>query len=310
MATPAILEAPKALWQGLPGNTRGALWVLLAGVFFTVMASQIKILGTRLDSFEIAFFRALFGFIAIWPFVLRSGFSELKTKRPVMHLARGLLGVTAMFCGFYAITHLQLADAVAFTFTKPLFLIVLAVLFLNEKVRVRRWTATVIGFIGALVMLRPGGGLEAAAMVALSGSLCLAFVTVLIKKLTVTETPVTLLFYFGLTATLVATVPAMLVWQTPTWAELARLMLIGVLAATAQSFMIRGFAAGEATAVMPFEYARLLFAGLIGFTFFAEVPDLWTLVGAAIIVGATLYIAQREARIGGRDAGPLPVATD
>ena len=288
----------RARVAALPPNVRGALWVLLAGIFFSVMGVLIKLLGERLDSFQIAFFRALFGLLAVLPFVWGIGLSELKTQYPVKHLVRGIMGVTAMFCGFYAITHLALADAVAFTFTRPLFLIPLAVLFLGEQVRARRWTATGVGFIGVLIMLRPGGSMELAALVAIVGAFLVAAVSVLIKQLTVTEKPTTLLFYFGIVSTTVALGPALLVWTPPTWQELLMMAAVGACGASAQTCMIRGFAVGEATAVVPFDYARLIFAGLFGFFIFTEVPDLWTVAGALLLVGSTLYIALREARLG------------
>ena len=137
----------KAILQ-LPGNVRGALWVLIAALCFTAMGTLVKLLGGAFDSFQIAFFRALFGLLAIAPFVLKMGPSKLKTKRPGLHVARSLTGTVGMFCGFYALVHLDYADAVALSYARGLFLIPLAVIFLGEVVRRRRWTATIIGFLG------------------------------------------------------------------------------------------------------------------------------------------------------------------
>ena len=282
------------------GNIQGALWVLGAAVCFSVMATITKYLGQTFNSFEIAFFRALFGLFAVVPFVLRMGLGKLKTKRLGMHGLRGLLGTSAMMCGFYAFTHLSFADAVSLSYVRSLFLIPLAVLFLGEVVRRRRWAATAVGFIGVLVMLRPGGEIEFAAFVALGGALLVAVVTVLIKKLSSTERPETLLFYFGIISTPLALLPALAVWQTPGAGELGLLMAIGAIAASGQYCMIRGFASGEATAILPFDYSRLLFATGIGILIFAEIPDAWTIVGALIIVASTLYIALREAGLGKR----------
>ncbi|MHA1569414.1 MAG: DMT family transporter, partial [Alphaproteobacteria bacterium] len=130
-------------------------------------------------------------------------------------------------------------------------------------------------------------------------------VTVIIKKLSETERPVTIMFYFGITSTTVAAIPAAAVWRTPTLSEIALLMLIGALGATAQVCTIRAYRVGEASAITPFDYSRLLFAGLLGVIFFAEIPDLWTLAGAGIIVASTLYIARREALA--RVERPMPI---
>jgi drug/metabolite transporter (DMT)-like permease len=271
-----------------------------------MMALTVKLLGARLDSFQIAFFRAFVGLVALLPFVARGGGGVMvRTRRPVMHLARGVLGAGAMFCGYYALTHLPLADAVAISYARPLFLIVLAVLFLNETVRLRRWSATAVGFLGVLVMMRPGGGVELASLLALAGALMIAVVNVLVKKLAATERPVTILFHFGVISTIATLVPALVVWRGPTPVELLLLVLVGVLGMSAQACMIRGLRLGEATAVMPFDYVRLLIAGVVGFLVFAEVPDRWTLIGAAVIVAAPLYIALREARLGKAERSAL-----
>ena len=282
----------------LPPNVQGALWVLLAAMIFTAMGSLVKYLGGFFDSFQIAFFRALFGLLALLPFIARTGFGEVRTSRLPLHLLRGLLGTSGMFCGFYALTHLSYADAVSFSYARSLFLIPLAVLFLGEVVRRRRWTATVIGFLGVLVMLRPGGEFDLAMLVAIAGALLVALVTILIKKLSETENPQVILFYFGIVSTPIALIPALYVWRIPSLVELLLLMAVGAIAASAQYCMIRAYRVGEATAVTPFDYSRLLFATLIGVFVFGEALELTTIIGALIIVGATLYIALREANLG------------
>ena len=286
-------------WQRLPGNARGALFMLLAGVLFSGMSATVKTLGARYDIFEVAFFRCLFGLVTVTPFMLREGVSSLRTKRPVMHLARGVLAAGSMFCGFYALTHLTLADATAIGFTKPMFLIVLAYFWLGESVRWRRWSATAIGFCGVLVMVRPGlDQTDIALALGVFGTFLISIVVVLVKKLSASERQTTMLFYFGLTTTAAMAVPAMMFWRTPTLPDLGLLCLLGFLGATAQSLTFRAYRAGEATVVVPFDYGRLIFAGIFGYVLFAEVPDRWSVAGAVIIVGATVYIAWREAQFG------------
>lgn len=290
--------------RGLPDNTRGALWIILACIMFSGMTAVVKFLGGSFDSFQLAFFRALFGLFAVLPFFLRFGFGVVRTKRLGLQLTRAVGGSFAMLCGFYAITHLPLADAVSISYARALFLIPLAVLFLGEVVRLRRWSATIVGFVGVIVMLRPGGEIAPATFVALLGAFLVASITIMIKKLSTTEKPESLLFYFGAVSSLVALGPALMVWRTPTLVELVFLMAIGALGAAGQYFMIRGYRIGEATALLPFDYTRLLFAGAIGYLLFAEVPDIWTVAGALIVASATLYIGVREARLGRRPAPP------
>jgi drug/metabolite transporter (DMT)-like permease len=291
---PADLEAR---WLMLPGNLRGALWMIASGLGFTVMAVAIKFLGSRLDSFQIAFFRCLIGFLAILPFVAGYGPAALKTRSLPIHALRGLFGLVAMFASYYAIARIPLASYTALSFTKPLFSTLLAVIVLQEVVRWRRWSATAMGFLGVVVMVRPGAGtFDWAAIFALVDSLSIAFLVTLVKRLPPGETPLGMMFYFGIFSSLAALPPALWVWRTPSAREWALLIAIGVLGALAQSFWIRAYRAGEASAVAPFDYLRLLFAGLAGFLLFAESPDLWTLIGAAIIVASAVYIARREAR--------------
>lgn len=282
----------------LPDNVRGALWTVLGCVFFTGMMTLVKSMSADFNTFQLAFFRALFGFFAVVPFMIRIGPSVIRTRRLGLHALRCICGAAAMLCGFFAITHLSLADAVSISYARALFLIPLAVVFLNEVVRVRRWTATGVGFIGVLVMMRPTGDIAPATFVALGGAFLVAGVTIFIKELARTERPETMLFFSGTVSSAVALVPALFVWRTPDLDQLAVLMVMGGCGAAGQYCMIRGFRVGEATALIPFDYTRLLFAGVIGYLLFFEVPDAWTLSGAAIIVVSTLYIALREARLG------------
>ena len=283
----------------LPGNARGALWMLGAVTAFACMDALIKWVGQTLDPFQIALFRCLFGGLFVLPFALREGPSALRTRRWGGHLGRALIGYTAMTLGFYAVTHLPLADATALSFTRPLFMIVLAVLFLGEAVRWRRWSATGIGFLGVLVMARPGeGGFDFAALVAIAATLFVAGVGVMLKRLSATERPETIIFYFTVISSLLALGPALYVWRTPRWIDIAIMMLLGGLGSLGQYLTIRAYRVAEATAVDPVDYARLLLATGFGFALFAELPDRWTALGAAIIIGSTLYITRREARLG------------
>lgn len=292
----------------LPRSLRGILWMLASALLFTAMAVAAKLVGPRLDAFQIAFFRAAAGFATVAPFALAAGWAAVRTNRPGLQIARGLTGTTAMLLMFYSVVHLPLAEVTAIGFANPLFLIVLAVLFLGETVRLRRWTATLIGFVGVLIMLRPTGSTDPTMLIALFGTFLVAVSVALIKTMARNDRPMTMLFYFGVFSTVISAVPAALVWQTPTGCELVFLILAGMFGASAQACYIRAFRDAEASLVAPFEYSKLLFAVLFGLVLFDEVPDGWTFAGAAIIVGATLYIARREAALG--HAIPPPAALE
>ncbi len=203
-----------------------------------------------------------------------------------------------MACYFDAVSWLPLAEAIAYTFTMPLFMIVCAVLLLGERVRWRRWSATAVGFVGVLVMLRPGMvAIEAAALVALLGAILSALVFTSVKKLSTTESALTMILYFALVGMLMSIGPALTVWRWPSAGEFALLFLTGVLGTSGQYVAVWGWSVGEATAIAPFDYSRLIFAAALGFAVFAEVPDPTTVLGAGIIVASTLYIGRRAAKV-------------
>jgi len=276
---------------------------VLGGVLFSLQGVVVKLLAERYDTIQISFARFAFGLISLLPFVLASRGREparalVTTGRLRLHMTRSFMSVISIWCGFYAIAYLPLATATAITFTRPLFLVLLALLFLGEIVRWRRGAATAIGFLGVLIVLRPDGlSADPAMLVALLGAALSADIIILIKKLSHTERNVTILFYFSVFTTLYAAIPVAFVWRTPDAYDLGLLALVGVLALAGQALNLRGYRAGETTAVTPFDYTRLLSAILLGWWFFLEVPDGWTLLGAAIVIVSTLYIARREAKL-------------
>lgn len=289
----------RARFDALGPNVRGALWMLMAAFVWATNEATIKWLGRSLDPFQISFFRCLFGGLTILPFVVVSGGARaFRTRHFGGHFIRAAAGYIAMALSFYSVIHMPLADATALSFTRPLFVVVLAVLLLREIVRWRRWTATAVGFLGVIIMARPGlASIDLPLMAAITSAFFVAVVSVMIKKLTETEHPTTILFYFGIISSSLALGPALLVWKTPTPVEFLILLGIGAAGSLGQFLTILAFRIGEATAVDPFDYARLIYASIFGFLFFAELPDRFTLLGAAIIVASTWYIAQREARL-------------
>lgn len=297
-------------FKNLPGNVRGALWLLAAGIFLSAMGVFIKMAAAELHPFQIAFFRAFFGLCIVAPFALRHGLGTVRTSRPMLHLIRGLIGGVVMLCMFYSVAHLPLAQVTALSFTKPLFLIPLAVIFLSEKVRMRRTIATAVGFIGVIIMLRPGGETDPVAFVALFAAALIAGITIMMKILSRLDAPTTLVFWSSIILSLCTLGPALWFWKMPSMEVLLVLLALAVCGTIGQTMLIRGYSAGEAMAVTPFDYARLLYSGLFGYLLFFEVPDVWTVVGALVIVASTLYIARREAKVKPHDSRPATATFD
>lgn len=293
-----MTNALRENWLAMSPNAQGVFWALLATIFMSCMAVIAKYLGNELNSFEVAFFRAFFGWIAILPFVWRAGAGSLKTKRMKLHTLRGLFGAVAMMSGFFALTHLPLAMATSLSFARPLFMIVLAILFLGEVVRARRWTATVVGLVGVLVVVRPTGSIEPAAFFSIFSAFMVASAMVVTKLMAPTERPATVIFYAGIFASVLTLIPAIIVWETPSLSQFGLFVVMGAIGTLGSNCMIRAISAGEATVVAPVEYVRIIFAAILGFLVFSEVPDAFVGLGAAIIVGSTLYITLREARLG------------
>jgi drug/metabolite transporter (DMT)-like permease len=288
----------KAGFLNLSGNAQGCIWMAFCGLGFSVMAAFVKLAGqSHMNIFEITFFRVLIGFLMLVPFIAKAGLGSLHTQYIKAHALRAVLGFIAMICAYLGIAKLELATYTALSFTKPLFAVILAVIILKEDVRWRRWAATIVGFIGVLVMMQPGSGsFNSWALLALGDALSIALLITILKRLPASETPLVMLFYYGLIGTLLIAPFAIYQWQWPTATQWLYLLAIGSTGALSQYWWILAFKAGEASVVAPFDYLRLLFAGMIGFAIFGELPDHWTLIGSAMIIGSTIYIAQREAR--------------
>jgi len=284
-------------WMSLPANFRGILWLSVGAFALSAADVCVKYLGHKFDPMQITLFRYAVGMVLLAPVFIRMGRDDLKTKKIWLHMTRMGFAFVAQLGVFLSIIHLPLADATAIMFSKPLFTTIVAVILLSEVVDRRRWTATFLGFIGVLIMIRPSSeGLDIMAMVAVGAALAFAIANVLIRVLTRTEPPNRVLFYYHIGGMAVFAGPAAWFWQTPVGIEWAMLVAIGVLTTAGIFCYLRAFAVGEANAVGPSENLRLIYAALFGFVLFSEVPSVWTGLGAVIIVACTYYIARAEAK--------------
>jgi drug/metabolite transporter (DMT)-like permease len=287
------LSAPR-----LAPVTRAALWILLSGICSVMMNVLIRVAAQAMHPFEVAFFRCLFGLVILAPWVIRSGPALLRSRNQGFYLLRAGVGLISMATWFYGITLVPLATATAVNFTAPLFATVAAALVLHEDVRLRRWSAVALGFIGVLVIMRPGyQGLDADLLLLLLSAATAAMNNITVKFLARSEPPSRIVAYFMIYLTPLSLIPALFVWRWPDPSTLGALVGLGGLGTIAHLAVARALAAADASACAPFEFARLPFAALIGFLWFGEVTDLWTWVGAAVIAGSSIYVAYREARL-------------
>lgn len=281
---------------------RGAVWILLASLFLSAMAATLKFAGEVMSVFELLLIRSVLALMLLLPALAAGRFAAVRTRRPMAHLGRSLLGACGFSLFFLTVQHIDLTLATTLGFTRNLFVVVLAALFLGEIIRLRRTSATLIGFLGVLVCVRPTGDtFDPWVLGGIGFALIAAFVTVTVKQLTKTEAPLTIIFYTYVYMGLAAVVPALATWQTPTGYELLLVLGVALFSTLGQACMVHGLRAGEATAVTPFEYTRILYAFILGYVLFGEIPTASTWFGAAIIIGSTGYIAYR-ARLRGHSA--------
>ena len=282
-------------------RTGGSLGLVLMGV-------MVKTLGTRIPTLEILFFRSLLGFFFVLPLFIRNPMEPLRTKRHGMHFARGGLGFLGNSFLFWTLTHMLLADAMALQFSRPLFLIPLAVLMLGEVVGWRRGIVTFIGFLGIIVYARPfTAGFDPGVFVGAAGALSSAFVVIVIKRLATTESTPCIMFYYAFWTALLSFIPTVWLWVTPDWYELFLLVLVGVFGMLGQWMITHGYVLGDTSALAPLDYMRIVYSAVLGYLLFGELPGLWSYAGMALIVASSLYLVLNEAKRR-RDAVAAPSA--
>ncbi len=294
MADQAIEASPPH--HKLSGNLRGALWMLLSAVTFTAMTSLIKFLGADYPASLQAFYRQAAGLVVLAPWILRNPGRAYATSRPGILIFRSAAGTVAMIMQFYAFQKMPLADANALSFTRTLWLVPLAAFMLRETVGIHRILAALVGFGGVLLMVRPDGhgGLGVPQLCMLASSLLFAFTITGMKTLTRDHPPSTVLYWSATLGFVLAIPLAMLSWRWPTPKDLLLLCLMGVIATINQACYIKGMQAGDAAAMAPLDYTRLVFSAAVGFFVFSEVPQPLTLLGAGVVIASTLYITWRE----------------
>ncbi len=279
----------------LSSQYKGIIYMLLATIIFTFMQVFVRLVSDEIHPIQIAFFRNFFGLIVVLPLLLKSGVIILKTDKLNWHFLRSLLQTCGMFFFFSALTISPLAQNVALSFTAPLFTVFLAILFLGEKSELKRWIALVIGFFGAWVVIRPGfSDVNIGSIFVICSSVAWAGSMTIIKFLSKTESSITLTVYMGLFMAPLSLVPAIFFWSWPGPLDLIILFFIGLFGASGHLALAGAFKAGDTGAVLPLDFLRMIWASILGYLIFAEIPDGWTWVGGVIIFSAATYIALNE----------------
>lgn len=284
---------------------------LLSALAFTLMSAGIKLVSDRYPVGELVFFRSFFALLPLLVWLAWQGdlINAVRTRNLKGHFLRGIIGGCGMFSGFMALYYLPLPDAVTIGYASPLMVVVLAAIMLRETVRAYRWTAVVVGFIGVLVMISPhfgasalarglSGGPAVGALFALLGASCAALATIQVRRLTVTERTGAIVFYFSVLSSLLGLSTIVLGWRMPTPEEWAILLGIGILGGIGQILLTESYRHADASLVAPFEYTTMIWALLIGWFVFGELPGRTVLIGGAIVAAAGIFVLWRERKLG------------
>jgi drug/metabolite transporter (DMT)-like permease len=277
--------------------------MLLTGLLFVAVTGVVRHLGTDMNPMQAAFIRYAFGVVLIAPVLLRMFAAGVRPSRLGLHMLRGVAHGSAVMLWFFAMARIPIAQVTAIGFTTPIFTTMGAVLFLGEVLHARRIAAVVVSFLGTLIILRPGAvSIEPGALAQLAAAPLFACSFLIAKKLTETESSASIVAYMSVFVTLALLVPALLVWRTPTLTELGWLFVTAIFATAGHYTLTRAMQAAELTVLQPFSFLQLVWATLLGFYLFSEVPDVWTLTGGAVIIASVTYIAHREARAAGESS--------
>ncbi len=281
----------------LSPTARGALFMVCATACWAAMMVLVRMLTGDYSAFEILFFRNLVALMLLGPIIAHAGIGVLRTRRPGLHVLRAALSYLGMLGLFYGIARLAVADVVALSFTQPLFIVVLAALILKEGVGLARWRATLLGFIGVLIIVRPGfAEIGLATVVVIVSALLYGGSNVCIKALMRTDTPFQAVVYVNLLMLPMSLIPTVFFWTTPGWTDLALMAGVGVTGTAAVYMLTRAYAAADASAVVPYDFLRLPFTATAAYVMFNETVDVWTLAGAAVIFGSSYALVRIESR--------------
>ncbi len=280
-------------------NLRGVLWALLSTAIFALVAALAKIASGQYHVLQILFIRQVVVFFAAVPSIAGNFPHSLRTQHPKLHLIRLIGAFLALSCSIWAVSVLPLTTAITLSFAQVFFVTLLAMWFLNEPVGRHRITAVVFGFVGVLFATRPGvsGFFDVYALIPILGALGAAMAVTSIRRLSQTESTATLLAYQAIFVGALAGIPMFWLWEVPDAQGWMLMIGMGALSSVGQWIGVKALRLGEASVVTNIQYMKLIYAAILGYILFLEIPDSYTLIGAAIIIGSSGYMMHRERRL-------------
>ena len=290
-----VIKGASTFWNRQTPVMRGIVLMCLSTVAFSIMHGLVRFVSEVLPPFQIAFFRNIFGLAFLLPLLMRSRFAVLRTRQIGLHALRGVINMAAMLMFFTALSISPIAKVTALGFTAPIFMAILAVIVLGERFRIYRWSAIFLGFVGMLIILRPGlVVIDTGALLVIGSAVLWAVAMLIIKIQSRTESSLTIVAYMGIFLGVFSIAPALWVWQPFELQTLGLMVLIGLFGSIAQMAISESLKETDPTALMPFDFLKLIWTAIIGAWFFAEIPDMFTWIGATVIFSSGLFIAFRE----------------
>ena len=283
--------------NNIPSSLFAISLMIISGLFFVLMHSAVKYLSKEVHIFEIAFFRCALVIFVLAPIIFQQGKKIFKTKQPKVQFLRITTNSVAMLCFFYGISTTPLAQLTTLGFTVPIFATILAVIFMKEKIRLRITTALIVGFIGTIIVMRPDISIELGALLIIFSSFLWSICLIFIKKLTQTDSAVTISLYFGIGMIPATFALAFPVLEMIDLRQFIILIFIAITGTLAQTIMNSALEKGELALLLPFDFLRLIWSVLIGYALFSEEPTITLWLGGFLIIGSTSYIAWREATL-------------
>ena len=277
---------------------QGSLYILGSAFMFAIMGVLVRMASASLPNEMIVFLRNFFALVFVIPIVImRGGLPEIRTRKPLLHVLRCAAGLTAMYCYFFALAHMKLAEAVLLSYTSPLFIPLIALVWLREPVTRKTRAAVFIGFIGVVFILKPGLGIfQAVSIIALLAGMSVSLAMVTIRRMSDSEPPGRIVFYYSLLSTVISALPLFWAWEMPTKSTLIILVFVGLVAMAGQFLLTKGYSLAPAAQVGPFIYGTVVFATIFGWILWDESLDLFTLIGATLVCVAGI-VATRGVKV-------------
>ena len=280
------------------GLLRAVIFMVVGGVSIALMQAAVKLMSSELHPFIITLYRAGLVFVVLLPILLWQGRPAFTTSSVRLQIIRGAIGGLGMLCVFTGLSMISLAEVTVLLFTVPIFATLLSILFLSEKVGVRRWTAILVGFLGILIIARPQGSLSAGHLFILCAALSWSTSILIAKKLTKKDTIISITFWQAMGCVPLAFIASLFVWELPSLVQLSSLLGIAALGTVGHAMLYAALKVGQISVILPLDYIRIIWSAGLGFILFGQLPTLHLYVGSLLIISATAFLSYREVTAG------------